>query len=521
MEKTIFELILKNPSRIFSNSWLMLSLIITLFLLLNSLLFLKDPLIWPDEAIWADIAGNIIKENRMGTDLLKGIFPGIENQALWYPYLFFNTIAVWFKLFGTSIAGQRLISIVFGGFFLVFFYLFSKSFINQNENLNKSNWVPALATIALVIDFTFLRSTRISRPEIFILFWGILALYLFRKFLENISHRKLSFLLVAGSGLCSLAVLYHLMGVFFFISLVVYMLFAEKLKIFKSRFFYLFNLSFIFPVAIWIFSILPNFDTFWAQFFLVNIRKDLEITWILDVFQNRQLELKLIYLGYILMTLIFMITAPAIFNRVKYYLFLFSILSVSWFFVIYGKQFWYASYPLPFIYLTISILLVRLLDKQIWRKPSGLQTLFLLLISIFTFTILLNLKLQTELIINNWGDKNSYEKFGDNILKIIPENKTIFLSSIPDPYFIFMSRKRNNILYEFPFVKIDKRNYLNILKTSDYIIYTGSYENTIFQDFLPRYISKNSQKIYKIGGESQYRAIIIELKLAKDRVDLE
>ena len=82
MEKTIFELILKNPSRIFSNSWLMLSLIITLFLLLNSLLFLKDPLIWPDEAIWADIAGNIIKENRMGTDLLKGIFPGIENQAL-------------------------------------------------------------------------------------------------------------------------------------------------------------------------------------------------------------------------------------------------------------------------------------------------------------------------------------------------------------------------------------------------------------------------------------------------------
>lgn len=76
-------------------------------------LFLKEPAVWPDEAVLADIASNIVHENRVGTDLWQGLIPGIENHDLSYPPVFYLTDALWIKIFGLSIVNLRLLSVIF------------------------------------------------------------------------------------------------------------------------------------------------------------------------------------------------------------------------------------------------------------------------------------------------------------------------------------------------------------------------------------------------------------------------
>lgn len=96
---------------------------------------------------------------------------------------------------------------------------------------------------------------------------------------------------------------------------------------------------------------------------------------------------------------------------------------------------------------------------------------------------------------------------------IVPKNKTVFLSAIPDPYFGFKKKRdKQNKLYEFPVLKTDKKNYLKILNDSDYLIYTGSYETLVFGNFLQSYIEKNKEEVYYLNEPYQYQALIIKLK---------
>lgn len=469
--------------------------------------FLKDPAIWPDEAIWADIANNILKEGRLGTDLLSGTFPGIEKCACWYPSLFFYTIAGWFKLFGLSIISLRLLSVIFSILFLIVFYLFSKLF-------TKSRWVPILTISLLIIDLTFIRTARLSRPEIFIMFWGMLSFYLF-KTAENYPSTKKGKLLIALSGIsASFAVLNHFFGIFYFFALITYLLIKDRLKVFLSPGIYLLSFSFLLPVIIWLILIHPYWDILREQLTLVMTRKGSSQIWMLVVFRDRMWSLKLAYLGYLLTTLIFLIYGSL--KRSRQYLFLSVTLAVTWIFFIDGKELWYTIYILPLTYLAATLLLEQTLHtKSIFKFGRYL------LISIILLLLLLpNLNLHYNAIASMAGDNFSYSKFTESILKVIPDRKTVFLSSIPDPYFGFKKYQRQNTLYEFPLLptKTFTEDYLKVLEKSDFIIYNGSYEGVYMPDFLPQYIEKNSLKTYKIIEKGQYQAIVVELKPKEQRV---
>lgn len=469
--------------------------------------FLKDPAIWPDEAIWADIANNILNEGRLGTDLLSGTFPGIEKCACWYPSLFFYTIAGWFKLFGLSIVSLRLLSVFFSILFLIVFYLFSRLF-------TKSKWVPLLVISLLIIDLTFIRTARLGRPEIFVMFWGMLSLYFFKK-AEDSSLIKNSNIFFTLSGISAgFAFLNHFFGIFYLFGLIVYLLIKNRLKIFLSPKIYILGLSFLLPIIIWLILIYPYWDILREQLTLVMSRKNSSEIWMITVFRDRVWSLKLAYFGYLLTTLIFLIYGSLKINH--RYLFYTVILVVTWIFFIDGKELWYTIYILPLTYFAAVLLLEQTLHtKSIYKFGR-----YFLITIIILFLLLPNLSLHYNAITSMAGDNFSYSKFTEGVLKIIPDQKTVFLSSIPDPYFGFKQYHRQNILYEFPLLptKTFKQDYLQVLEKCDFIVYNGSYEGLYMPDFLPQYIEKNSLKTYKIGETGQYQVIIAELKPKTQRV---
>jgi hypothetical protein len=138
---------------------------------------------------------------------------------------------------------------------------------------------------------------------------------------------------------------------------------------------------------------------------------------------------------------------------------------------------------------------------------------------IICFTILLaNLKFHINILAEEGGDRYSYQKYITDIRKIIPDNTSIFTSSIPDPFYAFTDRK-NNPLTRFPQGFVENGGFLKELNETDYIIYNGPYGSNYYGNLVLDYLRKNLLKITQIGGVGQYQAIIAELKPRNQRVN--
>lgn len=471
--------------------------ILIVFILIGAALFLKEPPVWPDETIYADIAQNLVKENRLGTDLWKGTIPGVENHALWYPPVFFYLLSFWFRIFGFSIINQRLLSFLIAIMVIIFYTLLSKELIKKNKN-NLAIMV-ILSLFGLIVDVVFLKASRVSRPEIFILAFGFVAFWSFWQ--SEKEGKNSSFFSLFSGFFSSLTILTHTISLFIPLSILSFLFLKKKLKLFFSRQFYLFLISFLLPIGFWLMSIFPNFEILKTQMALAVHRKKLEWPWLWIALHDQPPIIKMIILIYLLLTFFFLISSLTKKNDAA--IFLSLILFFAWIFSTYGRMFWYFVFPIPFIYLSFPLTFSQLNN---WF----LKRIYLIT---FIFLILLNLRLNIQFLSTLAGDNFSYQRFIDNILEIVPKNKTVFLSAIPDPYFGFKEKRGDqNKLYEFPVLKTDKRNYLEILNDSDYLIYTGSYETLVFGNFLQQYLEKNKEEIFPINKPYQYQALIIKLK---------
>ncbi len=482
--------------------WHYLLLIIPLLLfqfVLNISVFLKEPPVWPDEAVYADVAKNIFLHGNPSTNLWQNLIPGVKNCACWYPGVFFDLLAVWFKTVGISIINMRLFALFAGLIFLVSFY-----FINRLVSKSSSAWPALLAAGALSFDFTFSKSTRVGRPEIFVLFFGGLSLCLF---LKSLSIKKGLGLLIVLSGItASLAFLIHYIGAFFSLAALGFLILNAKQN-FKPQRFILLIISFAAPILIWFFLKSENINLMVQQFALASERKNLDQTWIVSVFQTQQPIIVVIYLIYILLTLVSLYYYFK--SRKRESIIPNVILILAWIFAVYGKQFWYFSLIVPFIYLSSFVVAKNLYTPKEWKTKPETKIGFISISAVLSILVFLNLWLQVDSINKFGGDNFSYQSYCEQIKKIVPANTTVFLSSIPDPYFCLTDQK---FIYEFPVLKTDTKNYQLVLDDSDLVIYNGSYESIVFGDFLARYLEKNKSKITQIGGSNDYQTFIIELK---------
>ncbi len=488
---------------------------LTIFIALQAVLLLKNPPIWPDEVMLTDIANNWLNQHKLGTDLFLNTYTQANNRVYTYPPLYFYTQAIWLKLFGLSIASVRLFSLTFTFLFSITFFFLIKLFLKEKYPVKSKinpNLLALITLTALLIDPLFFQATHFARAEIVVLFWGTLGFYVFTRSKQGKNFSKVSRVLTLTTGiLFSLAFLTHYIGAFFAFSAFVSLLLKEKLSIFKSESFYLLLISFLTIPIIWLATLLNNLEVVYSQTSLLVGTFAGFAPYITRLILGEP-AIQLLLIIYILITTIFIVYV--IRAKIQAYLPLCSLLTITWLTVIFAKEMWYFVYVIPWIYLSASILIYNLFTKP--QKPSLKYTLIQTVGILFVINIALNIVLILNLVRNFSGDKYSYHDFTENIIKVIPKEKSIFLSTIPDPYFGLKTSPNKYTIYEFPIVKTPKENYLELLNKSDYIVYNGIY-SVMTTDLLSEYINLNTQEIYNIEGKNQYQAQVIKLKPRNQR----
>lgn len=495
---------------------LVLFSLVVAFIVLSIYLLLIAPLVWPDESLHADIALNILKENRTGTYLWEGLVKSVTEIGFGYPPLYFYYVAAWFKVFGFSIEIIRISSVFLSAITIIILYFYT-NFLFRNLNLDKNKiypWFSLLACGMLIIDYTFFRSAKMGRPEAFVLPLGLAAVFLFQKSFQEKQKKQVLFLSFSGL-LLSIAFLSHLTALIFFPAIFLTWIFQLKFRVFKSWQFYVFLTALILPIAIWLWSIHPYLKDFIENAVLQKEKKDMILGWLKTVFLMQPISLRLAFLGYLLISWEF-ITYTFI-NRNLRLLTLNLLLISSWFLTTIWKHEFSFMYLPPLTYTALVILFSKRIEllrskAAFTRNIISLGILALTAIIIFTSNLLL---LFTNF---HYARMFSYHNFAQEVIASIPPDKTVYLVSIPDPYFDLKARGEFK-MYEFPMIGSPKEGYLSVLSNSDYIVYNQPLEWGITQDLLPTYIIMNMKSSRQVGHTFPYQAEIIELKPKNERVN--
>ncbi len=460
------------------------------FLLITFDLFLKEPPVWPDEAGLAKYS------------VLAGKDP--LNYFQYYPSIYIAVLSSWFHTFGSTIVAQRWLSLIAGFFIFSVFFLISKNLFLENKSFR------IIGLILLLTDFTYLQSTRVGRPETWTLLLGLISIY-FLQLLINSDYQKFKYLFLSIIfALFSSA--FHLNGLIYLaIILIVLMISVKKLLHIRKKI--LIMLGLLSPVTIWIFTHTMVFLSFILLRFNIGNAQD---SWIFTVFNYKPLELKLIYLSYIAVSLLIFLY---FIRRRPANLFIIIIpLIFSWIILFFNKDFWYAVYLVPFVFLSLIFLIDKTYGNWKLTKSQLSFVKFLGVIFICSVLFLSNIKFHYDILLLEGGDKYSYEEYLSEIQKNIPDGKAIFNSAIPVSYYAFTGRN-NNQYSNFPQGFVEKSAYIKALNEIDYIIFNGMYGNNYYGDLIVKYMEKNRLNITKIGKQDQYQAYIVELRPITERTD--
>lgn len=460
----------------------MLVFIFFLYFFLNSIHLLKYPPIWPDEAEYADIALNILNTGKFKTTLHSvSIFP--QNSIYTYPPLLMYIFAACFKLFGFSITVQRMAAVIFGATFLLFYYFFCLKIL-------KNKLLAVAPIFLLVLDLTFMKAAKVSRPEIFIMAFTQIAFFLI------LNKEKISSYIIAGLffGLSFIIQPYGVIGI---IVTTIYLFLRYKLKSIKKL--VIISIPVFISIGWWFNKISWQLDILRKGMKLQGLRKNLEPGYFSQLVTEPNRYMSLLNLT-LLIGSFYVITYILLNKKSQHKIFILICLLTYWFFVFIGKQFWYYVYPIPFIYLGYFLIIKE--RNDLWRNIA-----FFLI----GLTMLLNFRINITLYKRFWGDSYSYEKYAKSIVKNIPNNSSVFVSSIPDPFYILKKNESLKII-TYPALPGGEKEYRQELKSSDYAVITGSLDY-IYGNLMYNYLNKNYEIFYKINnGEDQYQGIIFKLK---------
>ncbi len=476
--------------------------------------FLQDPPVWPDEAIYADIVQNMQKEGRMGTDLWLDTIPGIQQHAFIYPSVFFFIYFLWFKVTSLTIAHQRVLSVIAGAMSLGVVYGIMKQ-------IRFNSLIANLISLGLLsITYVYMKAAKVSRPEIFVLTFGLLSIYFFIKFLSQKNYIQLKYIIIA-SVCSSLAFLTHLIGVMFILSLLVSITFLHT-PIIKKKQLLLVSISiFLMPITLWALQNIRVLNIFIQQTSIAYYRKTMEGTWLqslynsapyfsesFNLFSQYLFSLTILILATFLVPITKRIFSKNDFDKFKT-LIIFSY--VIWFFTLFGKMFWYYVFPFPLTYILVSILLTISYKKyKPYMNFKSLRYLKYFTIGACLYLGFANIHIISSIVTRYKKNSYSYDRYIKDIIKNIPSNSHVFLSAIPSPYHGLFGTKNNYVLYQFPVYKITNDEYDRLLTSAEYVVYNGIHDN-IVGTYIIQYIKQNRESSISIGSMDQYRAEIIKL----------
>lgn len=484
----------------------LLILVIIIFLFITTSILLDAPAVWPDEALYGDIARNIARENRLGTDLLAGMIKGIESHAYWIPPLFMYTLSIWIKLFGYSIETQRLFSVFLGGLLLIIFYKIANLLTPVKPNVRL---IPICILLLFSLDTAFINASRLSRPEILVLVLTCLSLLFY---IKTLGKKKAQFVpLIVSALFLGAALTTHLIAIGFVIAFGLHLIYCYWKKIFSFKQVLSFSLFFLIPVIIWLLSIFPNYDLLADQLNIISNSRSYTIPWYVSVSTFTPM-LKINYLIYVAASLLFIVLTLK--NRKPEYVLLSFIFVSSWILITLGEIFWYTIHPIVFAYLALAILTGYLFTTN--GKTLPLMIGRILTVTVGIFLLISNLSTQLQ-ILNLYKGKGEYPYFAEQITENIPAGKTVYLSSIPDAYFAFEPGR--NKLFEYPAFYADKEALKKVMAETDYMIFSNFFSPETISGYQDKYLTKNMESVKELSAP--YHILIIKLKDKDSRVNID
>lgn len=473
-------------------------IIIAIYFTINSLLLLNSPSIWPDEAEYADIAVTILHQKKFYSPLQPNLTPN-DKTIFWYPPLMGYFFAGLFKVFGFSIVTLRMAAVFSGFIFLLLVYIL------MYRLARRLAFVPIFL---LLFDFFFMRATRIARPEIFIMMQIAAAIVVVVNF-------KNWWGTVAAGVFIGAAVLFQPFGgVLGAVFMAILLVFKNKKiwPIIKSLF--LFGLPITLCLFWWLKIIDFNFWYLKENMKLQGLRKTLEQNYFQQIGSDPNLWYKslLIILFAGSVYLIFLSLVKGDYQTKNKVLSVVGLMCLAlWLFIFIGKQFWYFAYIAPFVYVFYFLVIDSIFISE--RNKLGLTTLLTCLFIFITFVINIRFNLY---VFSSSFDNNSYQRFAKSVAQNIPPGSSVLINAIPDPYF---ELKKNPTLRLRHFIGLPnlKKQYLEALQNSDYVVYTGLMDY-VYGDFLDTYLKKNAEWSQLIdSGPGGYRGFIIRLKPLESR----
>lgn len=466
-------------------------------------LLVNEPAANPDEAIYLSIAENLINHGRLSTSIWHHTIPGINTIAAWNPPVFFFTLAFWINLGNSTLIWQRSLSLAFAIMTVLCLIRLHLTLTNQRSPL----WLTSLLILSLSTDFLFLRSARVSRPEIFVLFFVVFSLVL-----STIQSPKLNSKtqhLLAGF-IFSLAILTHPISILFLPSILI--AWFHKSNFQNQLLLPSFLTGLGLPILLWLVWIFPHAKLAFTQLLLASQRKTLETTWFWLFNQSQTTILILIF---VLVQLVsFTLFLKAIFNYPKIskpVLLTLSLLFASWLIAWTGRMSWYTAYITPFLYLALS----TQIHKFTRHKIIHLLTLFWIIIISGNLYYLYKQVHQF-----GYHNPNFYQNYSTDILAQIPNHSTVLLSAIPDPYH-YLTNNQTLTLYEFPVLPLSAESYQNMLDQVDYIVYNGIYNQVVAGNLLELYLKHNTQQLLSTSPTNKgFSAHIAHLVPKKERISV-
>lgn len=465
-------------------------------------LLLYQPEVWSDEAVYAAIAREYHQHGRLAVPIWEGLLPGVETRALWNPPFFFWLVSFWLQIVPTTLVYQRLLSVLLGAGTIIIWMLLAGRLIPQLKNR------VYLIGLGLSLDFLFMRAARFSRPEILLLFLAGTSLLFFLKSI-SIQQKSRSILWRSGSILsASLCLLVHPIGIVVLvwnsIALLHFSNQTNRQKIMSLI--RMIGLSLL-PLIVWLLSLGEDWGIFVAQYTLAINKKALDEFWIF-LFTRSDSLLPQIIFG-ITQALSLYGVYKLLHKKTFLNHFLAWSLILTWLMVIYGRMLWYAVLVIPLTY----VVLLKVLELESGIQKRYIQFGLFILISLNSLHWLSD-------IYTVYGRRLSYPEYLESIRQAVPEGKTVFLSAGPEPYFAFAEANRANKLILFPAIETSVADYLAVLQTVDYVVYTGSYTSEVFGRFLEEYLELNVATYTSVGEESGFLAYVFELKpVDKRRID--
>ncbi len=469
----------------------------------GSLLFLKDPLIWPDEAIYLDTARTLAQTGRLATNIFGGAIPGLKQHAHWYPPLYFHLLALWTNIFGSSIESVRFLSFLLALFSLITFFFIVKVLFDDER-------LALLGTIILAVDFSFSRASRVARMDMFsffLLVFTLLAFFLSQK--QTALKKSLLFYLLTGV-LSGLAVLTHPLGFIAPTVIIAYLLIllirnqfyhCNTYRIRNGKTIVLKLCLIFFPTLLalffWFFSMRDSFGLFLEQYHLQFLRKAPQTPFPLTLwYSNHSWKIIFSLYGLTIIALFFQLFLS--YQSINLFISLGLIISTVA--LLWGKEMWYTLYFQPFITLALLSMLKTALSQKNTRILFGfIGAIFIVLI--------LNFNMFVGIVQQLSADSYDYHRFTKSISDKLPSKATIFLATIPDPYFDLKQQKNKHFqIYEFPTVPVSDRAYKKLLDSTDYLIL-----NMMPDKRVENYMNKYTDNKTVIGQPGQFSTIIFKL----------